>query len=138
MFTVPGITVAQPLRSLALQWLRSKADTVLSKLAVYRVSLAGSTAASLGPNASPGSVPSVAHPAWTVALQVVVSSTDQPLKVPNSVTYAVCVAGSSATWLGEPPTANVTGGAVGQPSRSAALQVKVSSIETVPSPELRM
>src|SRR5215467_15276088 len=68
--TTPGFWAAQPPRSLASQWRKSNADRVLSKLAVYRVSFAGSTTPSSGPTGSPISLPIVVHPDCVAALQV--------------------------------------------------------------------
>ena len=60
-------------------------------------------------------------------------STAQPFCLgwsPKVVTYTVWEAWSTTTWTGVAPTANVGGGVAGQPARSVALQVALSSIET--------
>src|SRR5450755_4843443 len=83
--TVPGASVAQPARSPALQSCKSNADTVVSKLAVYRVSLAGSIWRPFGP--PPGSpsvsVAIVPHPDCRVALQVLASNALVAASVPT-------------------------------------------------------
>src|SRR6516165_1580902 len=136
--TVPGMSVAHPARSAALQSFRSNADTVLSKLAVYSVSFAVSTWPALGPVGSPVKTPRLPHPDCTAALQVFASNTDQPFDAPNVVTYAVWVAWSTSTSFGDPPTSTVGGGVVGQAARLLALQVALLSIETSVSPALGM
>ena len=137
MVTVPGMSVAHPDRSPALQSCRSNAEIVSSPLAVYRVWLAGSIWTSEGKMAV-GIVPSWAHPDCTVALHVLASNTETPLVPaghpesgsPHTVTYTVWVDESTAPATALLGTATVGGGVVGQAARSVALHVAVSSIET--------
>ena len=98
----PASCWRSPPGRLALQSRRSNADTVLSQLAVYRVSFAGvDLRRRFGPIGSP-----VEHgrawriPTGTVALQVFASNTVQPFSAPIVVTYTVWVAWSTSTSCG--------------------------------------
>src|SRR5215469_319869 len=132
--TVPGLSVAQPARSVALQWRRSNADMVLSKLAVYKVSSDGSTTPTSGPTGSPSSRPILRHPDCAAALQVFALNTAHPfcaLCVPIVVTYTVWLALATSTSRGTAPRCTVGGVWPAQPARSEPSQVSVLIIDMV-------
>ena len=92
--TLPGVSVAQPARSAALQLRRSNAEIVLSLLAVYSVWLAGSTWAPMGARPASWSTPSRLQPDCAAALHVLASNTDTPVVPgghPNSGWFAQMV-----------------------------------------------